>query len=114
MSLDDWVCNHCGVDLGDDCIRFDDKRDPPYCWECARTITNKFLEIRSSAPSTPLEAPRSPSNHDRDLLERLEAVEEMTRRVKNVWVLWLNDAQKGAINPGTFHTMKNLLGIDQA
>lgn len=110
MSLDDWTCNHCGVGLDDDCIRLPDPREASYCYDCAKGIALAF----QASPEGASELPRSPSNHDREILERLEAVEALTQRVKNVWVLWLNDAQKGAINPGTFHTMKHLLGIDQA
>jgi len=48
----------------------------------------------------------------RELVERIEALEDLTQRVKNVWALWLNDARKGAINPGTFDSMRRLLGIE--
>jgi len=48
----------------------------------------------------------------RELSERLDAVEDMTRKVTSVWRLWLNDAERGSINPGTFDAMKNLLGME--
>jgi hypothetical protein len=48
----------------------------------------------------------------REMEERLEAVEVMTRKIASVWRLWLNDAERGSINHGTFDAMKNLLGIE--
>ena len=50
----------------------------------------------------------------REMEERLEALEDLTRKVASVWRLWLNDAESGSINPGTFDAMKHLLGIEKA
>lgn len=49
----------------------------------------------------------------RDLVERVAAIEEQLRKVTSVWRLWLNDAARGAINPGTFDTMRTLLGMSK-
>jgi len=107
MSFDEWVCNHCDGPLDDDCVRIGEGGEPSYCWGCARVIANSFLDIRKTHTVT-----RSATPNEQELLDRLDAVENLARRVKNVWTLWLNDAQKGAINPGTFHTMKMLLGME--
>ena len=48
----------------------------------------------------------------REMSERLDATESLTRKVASVWRLWLNDAERGSINPGTFDAMKNLLGME--
>jgi len=47
----------------------------------------------------------------REMSDRLDATESLTRKVASVWRLWLNDAESGSINPGTFDAMKNLLGM---
>jgi len=48
----------------------------------------------------------------RDLEDRLAASETLVRQVASVWRLWLSDAEKGAINPGTFNAMRTLLGME--
>jgi hypothetical protein len=50
----------------------------------------------------------------RQLEERVEAIESLAKRSASVWKLWLNDAEQGRINQGTFHTMRSLLGIDNS
>lgn len=43
----------------------------------------------------------------------LKLLEERIRRIEAVWKLWIVDATKGAINPGTFAAMKALLGMTE-
>jgi hypothetical protein len=50
----------------------------------------------------------------REMSDRLDALEDLTKRVSSVWRLWLSDAESGSICPGTFDAMKNLLGIEEA
>jgi len=50
----------------------------------------------------------------REMSDRLDALEDLTRRVASVWRLWLSDAESGSICPGTFDAMKNLLGIERS
>jgi hypothetical protein len=50
----------------------------------------------------------------RELEERLESTEDLTKRVAAVWKLWLSEAGRGSINPGTFDAMRNLLGMERA
>ena len=47
----------------------------------------------------------------REMSDRLDATEDLTKRTAAVWKLWLNDAHRGSINQGTFDAMKNLLGM---
>jgi hypothetical protein len=50
----------------------------------------------------------------REIEERLDATEDLTKRTAAVWKLWLSEAGSGSINPGTFDAMRNLLGIEKA
>lgn len=50
----------------------------------------------------------------RKIEERLDATEDLTKRTAAVWKLWLSEAGRGSINPGTFDAMRNLMGIERA
>lgn len=111
MSFEEWFCRYCGDALDDNCIKIvADDSDTGYCFDCAEMISTAFVNATSAVSGS---GPVTPSAHDyRALIDRLDALEDLARRTKNVWVLWLNDAAKGAINPGTFRTMKVMLGMD--
>lgn len=112
-----YFCGYCGDDPGDQGV-YVEKDDPGtvFCWDCAEAIGEAFLaaacEKARGESDTPDKNVASDAWAIRELRDRLDALEDANRRVTSVWRLWLNDAQKGAINPGTFDTMRNLLGME--
>ena len=108
MSYGEWFCGLCGTELGDDCIRVvEDDPGSGFCYVCAEKIAQAFLQARGQ----PREV-NTPEAQIKFMSERLDALEDLTGKVASVWRLWLNDAEKGRINPGTFDAMKTLLGIE--
>jgi hypothetical protein len=79
-------------------------------YECGQQIHLALLKSHE-ADGRSYEAEVSDDWKQREAEERLKAVEEQVQRVTSVWRLWLNDAARGSINPGTFDAMKTLLGM---
>lgn len=108
MSYGDWFCGSCGKQLDENCVRVDES-DPGsgFCYGCAERIARAFLQARGRSQEM-----NTPEGQIKSMSDRLDALEDLTGKVASVWRLWLNDAEKGRINPGTFDAMKTLLGMD--
>jgi len=83
--------------------------------ECAaiNAVLRRVLE-EAKEDEGPREQPVSLEWQVRQLRDQLDATTELTRKIRAVWVLWLTDARKGAIHPGTFDAMQNLLGMEKS
>lgn len=92
-------------------------------FNCGNQISVAMAKAIGSTPAPAREfVPplHDPTQHEtmaawkmRETEDRLDALEDLTRRVASVWRLWLNDAETGSINPSTFDGMKALLGIEK-
>lgn len=121
-----FFCGLCG-DPTDDCeVVRAVAHDPgsEYHIHCARQIADalaargRLVEAAASGDFKAGDGTKQLVSPDawrlRQLEERVEAIESLAKRTASVWKLWLNDAEQGRINPGTFHTMRSLLGIDNS
>ena len=72
-------------------------------FDCGRMIVEAFEGYTNE-----------PRGNLREILDRLDATEDLARRTASVWRLWLNDGRRGSINPTTFDAMANLLGMEEA
>ena len=106
-----YYCGLCGepTEEGDaDHVRaVEDDPGSGYHVRCAQQIADALAKFKQ-ARGRCVESTRV-ALEPRDL----EPLESRVRRLEAVWKLWLNDAEKGTINPGTFNTMKTLLGIEE-
>ena len=108
MPDGEWYCRYCHTMIGEDWIEVEPGPDGAYHVDCARKISDAYLEQREE-----IQGKVSPGWDLRATNDRLDVVEDLARRTASVWRLWLTDARKGAINPGTFDAMANLLGMDK-
>jgi hypothetical protein len=113
-------CDMCAKTVGhDDSFVVESvSRVAAFHFECGALVYNAMqAAILRDGGNLPAPRGKSAPSSDwklREMEERLDAVESLARRTASVWRLWLNDAEKGAVNPGTFDAMKNLLGIEKA
>lgn len=107
------VCDLCHEEVGhdDSFVVADAPVVKAFHYKCGRVIEDRmYRSLEPNANRRPVEV--SADWRTRELEERVAAAEEQVRKVTSVWRLWLNDARKGAINPGTFDAMRSLLGMD--
>lgn len=104
---------HQEVGYGDSFVVADAPEVMAFHYECGRQI-HEAMQHSLAKDSRPVETNVQTDWKHRELQERLDAAEDQIRKVSSVWRLWLNDAARGAINPGTFDTMRTLLGMEKA
>lgn len=106
----DYFCGLCGDGTTDEnSVRaVEDDPGSAFHFECADKIAEAVARGRQARGRC---VERSGQKIALEQLD-LEPVLARIQRMEAVWKLWISDAEKGSITPGTFNTMKHLMGIE--
>jgi len=107
-------CNLCEEEVGSDdsFVVETDAVVGAFHYDCGRKVWSAMAASLEKERARGRNVETTGEHHVAEMSD-LAPLTQRIERLEAVWKLWLNEAEKGSISQGTFHTMKHLLGIQK-